>query len=215
MKKIFLSLFTLYLLGACVAHPSSTRQTITPDTVPFIAHHGAGAFDNVLAQNLPYEPFQKLRKLLETHFGKQLAFYQGWNANGEAHITVITPVEYWQVLRPYLTIEEIDQIAQQHNIQTAKITLLGMGLGKKDINSKTEETYFVIVKSPELLKVRQAVYKEFVHRGGNPTDFNPAAFYPHITIAYTLRDLHIQDGIKKDMPHSHAPELDPLLKQIF
>lgn len=215
MKKFSLALFAFCLLGACAAHTSAARRTLTPADMPFIAHSGPGAFNNVLAQNLPYEPFLKLRGLLETHFGKSLAYYKGWSPSGEAHVTVITPVEYWQVLRPYLTIEEINQIARKHHIQAAKITLLGMGCGQLEINGKTEETYFVIVRSPKLLKVRQAVYKEFIRRGGNAKDFDPAAFYPHVTVAYTLRDLHIQDGVKKDMPHSHAPELDPLLKQAF
>lgn len=215
MKKFSLAFFAFCLLGACAARTSAARRTLSPAGMPFIAHSGSGAFNNVLAQNIPYEPFLKLRGLLEEHFGRRLAYYKGWNPNGEAHVTVITPVEYWQVLRPYLTIEEINQIAQAQHIQSALVTLLGMGRGQLEINGKTEETYFVIVKSPELLKVRKAVYKEFICRGGNAEDFDPAAFYPHITVAYTLRDLHIQDGVKKDMAHSHAPELDELLKQAF
>lgn len=175
IKKLSLFLCALYLLGACAAHTPGFRRTITPANLPFIAHSGPGAFNNVLAQNLPYEPFLKLRGLLETHFGKKLAYYQGWNTNGEAHITVITPVEYWQVLRPYLSIEEINQIAQEQNIQSAPVTVLGMGRGRLEINGQTEETYFVIVASPQLLNVRKAVYKEFIRRGGQAKDFDPAA----------------------------------------
>lgn len=186
-----------------------------PKDMPFVSHTGPGAFDNVLAQNLPYENFKKLRQLLEKHFSRPLRIYQGWDKNGEAHITVITPVEYWQVLRPYLSIKEINQIAQNNHIQNQSVRLLGMGAGQLRINEKMEETYFVIVSAPELTNIRRAVAREFVRRGGRAEDFDPDEFYPHITVAYTLRDLHIQDGVKKDLAHSHRPDLDGLLRQAF
>lgn len=214
MKKLLISLMFLVLLCACAGAPRAARQ-ISAQNMPFASHTGPGAFDGVLAQNLPYENFKKLRSLLERHFGRELNYYKGWNKNGEAHITVVTPVEYWQILRPYLSMDEINRIALKNKIQSAAPEILGMGAGRLEIDGKMEETYFVIMRAPGLVKVRRAVQKEFIKRGGAPGAFNPRDFYPHVTVAYTKRDLHIQDGVIKDMAHSHTPALDPLLRQAF
>ena len=56
--------------------------------------------------NLPYAPVQKLYKQVEAFEGGRL------KNRGEAHITVITPVEFWNVLKPQgLTMQEIQKIA--------------------------------------------------------------------------------------------------------
>lgn len=213
MKKILLLPFSILLLGACAANTPFLRPEAA--AVPFIGHEGPGAFENVLAQNLPYENFKMLRGLLEEYFGRKLNFYQGWNPQGEAHVTVITPVEYWQILRPYLTMQEINTIAVQNHIQASAPQVLGMGAGRAETDGQTEETYFVIMRAPELLKLRRAVQKEFVKRGGAAEAFDPEDFYPHVTVAFTKRDLHIQDGVIKDMAHSYSPQLDPLLQKAF
>lgn len=213
MQKILLFLLSATLLGACAAQQAFIRPDAA--SMPFISHTGPGAFDNVLAQNLPYENFKTLRAELNKHVGGELDFYKGWNPRGEAHVTVITPVEYWEALRPYMSMEEINQIARENHIQQHAPEILGMGTGRLDIDGTEEKTYFVIVAAPHLLQVRRAVCKEFVRRGGKAEDFIPEVFYPHVTVAYTKRDLHIQDGVIKDMPHSHTPELDPLLHKIF
>lgn len=215
MKKLLLVCFSFLILCACTAARTSGFGRVNAAQTPFTAHMGPGAFDSVLAQNLPYENFKTLRGLLEKHFGRELDYYKGWNKNGEAHVTVITPVEYWQVLRPYLSMEEINQIASQNNIQASAPEILGMGAGRAEINGKMEETYFVIMRAPELVNVRRAVQKEFIRRGAEAKAFDPEDFYPHVTVAYTKRDLHIQDGVKKDMAHSHSPELEGLLRQAF
>ncbi len=110
MKKILLFILSATLLGACAAR----QAFIGPDAsrMPFVSHTGPGAFDNVLAQNLPYEKFKTLRAALNEYAGRELDFYKGWNPRGEAHVTVITPVEYHEALRPYISMEEINRIAR-------------------------------------------------------------------------------------------------------
>lgn len=212
MSKI--KIILLIPLAALLIAAKGGQKIIDPSDMPFIPHSGPGAFDNALAQNTPYEPLKELRAAIEKQSGQSLGFFKGWAPEGEGHITVITPVEYWEVLRHFMTIEEVDAIALKNNIQKAKSKVLGIGEGRLVIDGKEEATYFIIVKSPALLNIRQAVYNEFVKRGGGKDDFAPKDFYPHITIGYTKRDLHIQDGVKKDMANSHNARLDGLLNQI-
>ncbi|KAJ1775088.1 hypothetical protein LPJ62_006961, partial [Coemansia sp. RSA 2167] len=44
-------------------------------------------------------------------------------SRGEAHVTIITPPEFDRVLKPAgVTIQEIEEIAQQANIQHSRLT---------------------------------------------------------------------------------------------
>ncbi len=168
----------------------------------FYSHTGHGPFDNALAMNITYAPIQNLRTQLERAIGKELKFFQGWNINGEAHITVVTPVEYDQVLKSKLTMKEIDAIAERYDIQSARINVLGIGSGKLNIFGKEEETYFLIVDSADLRLIRQMIFYEFTRRGGDRSAFDPSWFFPHITIGYTRRDLHELDGVLKNLKFS-------------
>ena len=73
-----------------------------------------------------------------------------------------------------------------------------MGKGAKDLDGANEKTYFVVVKSDGLLELRTKIQKAFVAAGGSAADFLPENFYPHITLGYTKRDLHYEEGIRKD-----------------
>jgi hypothetical protein len=168
----------------------------------FYSRTGHGPFDNALAMNITYAPLQNLRIQLERAIGKELKFFQGWNENGEAHITVVTPVEYDKVLKYKLTMKEIDAIAERYDIQSAKLNILGIGSGKLSLDGKEEETYFVIVDSADLRLIRQMIFYEFTRRGGDRSAFDPTWFFPHITIGYTKRDLHEADGIIKNLKFS-------------
>jgi hypothetical protein len=168
----------------------------------FYSRTGHGPFDNALAMNITYDPIKNLRTQLERAIGKELKFFQGWNENGEAHITVVTPLEYDQVLKSKLTMKEIDAIAERYDIQSAKLNILGIGSGKLSIEGKEEETYFVIVDSADLRLIRQMIFYEFTRRGGDRSAFDPTWFFPHITIGYTKRDLHEADGMIKNLKFS-------------
>jgi len=60
----------------------------------------------------------------------------------------------------------------------------------------SEETFLVLVDSPKLRKIRGKIWRLFVKKGGEPSAWDPAWFFPHITIGYTKRDLHELDVIK-------------------
>lgn len=180
------------------------RSIIQNAGLPFYLHKGEGPFDTTLAMNISYEPVLYLRKFLEQklELKSKLKFLTSWNPTGEGHITTITPPEYYNILRPFVSSEKMEKIAVENRIQESDVKIFGLGRGKKEINGVMEQTFFLIVYSENLLKIRNEIYLEFVKNGGNPELWNPNSFYPHITIGYTSRDLHESDGILKDVEHS-------------
>jgi hypothetical protein len=168
---------------------------------PFLSHQGPGDFDNTLAMNLPYRPVQELRVIVEGITGRPLIFFKGFDPLGEAHVTTLSPVELI-VLRQKLSMNEIEEIARAHNIQSSDLQYLGFGSAKKELDGRDEETFFLIVESQNLRRIRQAIYDEFARRSDDPSLAVPPDFYPHITIGYTKRDLHISDGVIKNQIHS-------------
>lgn len=160
--------------------------------VPFFAHQGSGAFDNYLAMNLPYPPAEALWKSLEKQLGAPL------KNRGEAHITVISPPEFSGVLSKVLTMQEINEIAQVMNIQNARFTPLCLGRAQVTLGEKTEQTYYVVVYSEDLLAIRRAIFEKYRSKGGEPSLWDPVHFYPHITIGFTKQDLHEEaNGVRK------------------
>lgn len=168
----------------------------------FYSHSGDGVFDNALAMNIQYGPIQNLRQQLNKTLGKELNYFKDWNENGEAHITVVTPVEYFNVLKSKLNMKEIDAIADRYDIQSSRLNILGIGSAKVTIENRDEEAFFVIVDSANLRLIRQMIFYEFTRRGGDISAFDPTWFFPHITIGYTKRDLHEADGVKKNLKYS-------------
>jgi 2'-5' RNA ligase len=158
--------------------------------------------DNAMVMNITYAPIKNLRQKLNQALGKDLDYFKTWNENGEAHITLVTPDEYFNVLKSKLSMREIEAIAERYEIQSSKINVLGIGSGKVSLDGKDEETFFVIVDSADLRLIRQMIFYEFTRRGGDRSAFDPTWFFPHITIGYTKRDLHEADGIIKNLKYS-------------
>ncbi|RAP36174.1 hypothetical protein B1207_08450 [Legionella quinlivanii] len=181
---------------------SLSKNIYVNGSLPFESHRGSGPFDTAIAMNIQYQPIKSIREELSSYLQYSLRFFTGWNEDGEAHITVITPPEYSEVIKKFVSIERIEEIAIENSIQNSDVKILGLGRGVASINDKAEETYFLIVKSKNLLQIRQLVYEEFVKNGGNKDAWNPRHFHPHITVGYSLRDLHETDGVIKDVMHS-------------
>jgi len=176
----------------------SLNQKQLKSPVQFYSHKGASPFETALVMNVFYPPIVNLRAQLQNILKKELNYFKGWSPNGEAHITVITPPEFDNILKPFLSIEEIERIAQNYQIQNSSLQVLGIGSGHKSIEGKHESTYYLVVNSENLMNIRQAIYTQFIKNGGSKKAWNPFGFYPHITIGYTKRDLHLQDGVYKD-----------------
>lgn len=172
------------------------------EPVAFVEHTGSFAFSNVLAMNVCYAPILSLRQQIENKLGITLNYLKEWDSKGEAHITVITPPEYDQFLSKALSMEEINEIARSFQIQNASFDVLGLGECSITIEEKEEFTFFVICKSERLLEIRRAISKRYLSLTGEMGEFAPEAYYPHITIGFTKRDLHENDGAIKDQKHS-------------
>lgn len=161
-------------------------------TDKFVEHTDNSAFGSWLGLNLEFAPFNTLRQDVE-----KIIKYKLTN-RGEAHITVVTPPEYDKVLKAHLKIQDINKIAKDFKIQSATWKAECVGTASLVIDNKTESTYFVVVTSDELIKLRHKIKQAFEQNGGDRDSFVPEKYQPHVTLGYTKRDLHFEDGVSKD-----------------
>lgn len=193
MNKILAAL--LFISSSVFAGPMKfnlSTKIFDNSKLEFVPHQGTGAFDSYLTMEVKFEPVAELFKDLLIAKRIQLT------NRGEAHITVITPVEFTEILKSKITMTEIDEIAKKAKIQSSKFDVVCVGKGSLEIDSKLEQTFYVVVRSPDLLKIREEVKKLFESKGGEKDLFKPVYFYPHITLGFTKRDLHESDGVIKD-----------------
>ncbi len=162
------------------------------ERVELIPHIEEKPMKAYLSMNLPYAPYKILYEQIQKTEGIVLINRR------EAHITVVTPVEYDNVLKKHLHISEIHKIAENAKIQAAAFTPICIGKGEKMLHDKLEKTYFVVVESPALLNLREQIKEAYVKNGGKPQDFVPEKFFPHITLGFTVRDLYYEDGVIKN-----------------
>lgn len=179
--------FTLFV-GLALSSSCTTRASIASYDAPFIPHMEPRPFGSYLSRNVHYPPVRAKLEGLEARLGRSL------KNRGEAHITVITPPEYDRALKSHISIERIHEIARNQDIQRTDFQVVCMGRGRKD----ADETYFLVVTAPALLEIRRHVHREFIAAGGSPADFDPENFYPHITLGFTNKDLHQEDGVIKN-----------------
>ena len=179
------------VLSACSLSTIDKKSDIYKNQ-GFIVHNASGKYGSYLQMNIYYPPVKKLFEDIDADLGQSL---NKKNARTEAHITVITPVEYRDILEPAgLTISKINQIALNMNIQQSDFEVVC--LGKAEKYEKT--TSFLVVDSEDLFNLRRAIFREYTKLGGKPSQWDPELFYPHITVGYSHRDLHLDsDGIYK------------------
>lgn len=163
-----------------------SKQLYLP--IDFISH--AQEKTPYLAQNVSYSEIKNIKENLEVKIGKKL------KNRGEAHITVISPPEY-EIIKEKLSMTAIDEIASISKMQEYPFEALCVGKGQL-ANDESKETYFVVVKSKALLGLRKKIKETYVQAGGKTADFDAEVFYPHITLGFTDRDLHLQDGVVKN-----------------
>jgi 2'-5' RNA ligase len=181
-------------LFACQSAPSKAQapSELTISKAAFSAENERfEKHPNYLSLTTPYEPVRKLHEELQSREGKQLV------TRGEAHITVITPPEF-NVLKTKLSITDLNAIAEEKNIQTSDIEPICVGKGSAPISGREENTYFIVVGSNRLREIRTQIAELYEKRGGSQTLFDPAKFFPHITVGFTKADLHEHQGVIKD-----------------
>ncbi len=175
--------------------PPEFRQS---SALPFLSHREP----YTLAVNLPNQPFVDLTEQICAALKLNLHRFTGWNPQGESHLTVITPPEFDSVLSKRLTADDIDKIAADLKLQEADLIPLGVGSGTVPSQDGERQTYFLIVDSAKARAVRHAVHSAYVAKGGNPADWDPTWYFPHVTLGFTHTDLHENQGVLKDIKHS-------------
>ena len=195
MRKLLCSV-SVFLLTLFVFAENIVSETIISSKAPFIPH------DNYLVMNIKYKNVDRIYKKLNKYLLKNKVIQKDLIKRGEAHITVITPPEYDNILQAYVGINEINKIALKYNIQNSKVKVCGIGKGEACIGnggSKQEKTFFLIMKAKDLINIRWKIFEKYKKNGGMPSHFDPENFTPHITIGFTKQDLFEQNGVYKGM----------------
>lgn len=173
------------------SNPKIFKAPVTKEIAPFLAHTEEKPMQAYLSMNLPYAPYQAMLAQLEKAEGVTL------KSRGDAHITVVTPVEYDKVLKKHLSIAAIHKIAEEAKLQEIPWTPVCIGKAQKEIAGKKETTYFVVVESPELIDLRGKIEEAYIKNGGKAQTFVPERISAHITLGFTNRDLHAEDRVSK------------------
>lgn len=179
--------FIFFLCGFARADFFTISQDVLKNsTIPFLPHN------SYLIMNVNYSPVKKLVEQINNLRSSPL------KDRGESHITVITPVEFQNILNKKLSIAEINALAKELNIQNSKFEMTCVGKGSVEMRGKEESTFYIVVKSPALISIRRKIQEAFLKKGGPQNAFVPENYFPHITLGFTKRDLHESDGIVKN-----------------
>lgn len=92
---------------------------------------------------------------------------------GESHVTVISPPEFAVLATAGITIEQVNKIARDLKIQSSKVTIVCLGKEDVVVADLNKIVYQVIVKVPNLVKIRQKIFQLYIQRGGNSALFDP------------------------------------------
>lgn len=178
-------------------HPSLTEKT------QFESH------PDWLALNLNPAGYIKLLQKIKTKRNLEL------KSRGEAHITLLTPPEF-KSFQGQIPMSEIEA-ATKPILEKATFEVLCLGSGKLKSQTPeaqaTFETFFVVVQSKDLLEIRKVIYG-LAQKHNVAKNFNPEDYYPHVTIGFTVRDLHQADGVIKDKGTCQA-DLDSDLNSVL
>ena len=153
---------------------------------------------NYVSLDLEYPEYQETLNRLDSFLSTKL------QNRGEAHITVITPPEF-KTLSEKVSPEVIHQEWQEWTLKSFKKVCLGEGSLKE--KNKVLKAYYIVVSSPEILGFRTHLKNKY-----GIEKFDDKLFYPHITLGFTDRDLHYENGVIKDSK-SCPKNLQPLLKK--
>lgn len=179
MKLTIFVIFGL-ILAACASQTPPPASSIPQPVV----------YKNYVSLDLEYPTYKKLYDQLIKKVGPL-------KNRGEAHVTLITPPEYkilTETAGTQLTPEKIHTFFKNAAPSEKDFTKLCIGQGNLKKDKKTLKTYFVVIKSDRLRKLREEL---FVQSGLNKNQFDPDLFFPHITLGFTDRDLYYEDGVMK------------------
>lgn len=191
MRHIHLSLTFCFLVTSCATHSPRAFANFQYSAADLQAEAPTSKIKSksYLSLDVPFKVFDRLRTEVEETYHVKLKH------RGEAHITVITPPEI-KALKSKVSFEEIQEIAS--SLEMHKVPYKLVCIGKGTLKGQSSSTFYVVVDSERLFQIRKAVEDVFTKRGGLKKDFNSDLFYPHITLGFTEKDLHFEDGVIKD-----------------
>lgn len=204
-KLIFFLIFLFFSCSSMISRvfdiPDELYQFHNRSSVKHAGHFDplteTGKWLNYLVIDLPYPPIKRLRQEIEETF--QVDLTQTEKKRGkEAHLTVLTPPEYWS-LHSHLKMQEINA---KFLDQLQKLTFRIKCLAKAEKDGI--QTFFLVAESEEIIQFREKIYQLFISNGGDPRAFNPRVYYPHITVGFNKRDLHERDEILKSSSYCVA-----------
>ncbi|KAI9260752.1 hypothetical protein BDA99DRAFT_560811 [Phascolomyces articulosus] len=169
-----------------------SKKVYDTKKIDFLPH------ENWLGMELDYQYVAPVAKALNTTEIPLLT-------RGESHITVVTPPEFDTLATANVTIEEINQIALDYKIQKSKFKMICLGKEAVKVDNDLYIVYQIIVDAPNLEAIREAIFRLYVNKGGNSALFDPNAFWPHITVAFTIGDLFENNGVYKGLNVCHSP----------
>jgi len=170
------------------------RPALRTDDVEFESHSGPHPFQSYLVQTLDFTHVKPFYTALQARLDFPI------QSRGEAHITVITPPEFDNVLSKVgITMDDIDRIARRMDIQNVKIEPVCVGKAKKALDGRkqADTVFFIVMNAPELVDIRREIQKLYVRRGGEGALFEAELFWPHVTVGFTYRDMFLEDGVFK------------------
>jgi hypothetical protein len=142
------------------------------------------ALKNYISLDLEYGEYQKILNNLDSFLSTKL------NNRGEAHITVITPPEF-KIVSSVVDASTVHQ--EWENWPKKSFKQICLGEGKLYEKDQLLKTYYIVVESSDLLEFRNDLKKKY-----NIKNFSADVFYPHITIGFTVKDLHLEQGVVKN-----------------
>lgn len=86
---------------------------------------------------------------------------------------MITPPEFNVLAKASVTLDEINNIALQHKIQSSRFHVICLGREDVKVNNEQYIVYQLIVDSHNLLNIRRAIFQLYASKGGNTALFNP------------------------------------------
>ncbi len=143
---------------------------------------------NYVSIDLHYTPYEEILKQVKQKYGPM-------KSRGEAHVTVITPPEFNALLK-YMSAEDIQKSALIFTQNRPSIKQICLGRSQVNLAGVTESTFYVVIQSAELNQYRKALADS---KAVPKSVFDPALFFPHVTIGFTNRDLHYEDGVRKNV----------------
>ncbi len=163
---------------------------------PLSSQKKPASVKSYISLDLEYPEYQQTLNKLDTFLGTKLV------NRGEAHITVITPPEF-KTLSANTNPENLHKDWEEWKTKNFRKVCLGEGVLKE--KNKLLKTYYVVVESTDLL-----AFRNFLKEKYSAKNFDANTFYPHITLGFTERDLHFEQGVIKS-PKSCPKELQHLL----